>query len=260
MQRFIAARAAAVVILGSSVLAAEDLTIVFKDTVRGQTTESTQYISAERLRNSRPDSDSMFEFGPGKITVIDNAKKQYWEATLEEMNQAMGQAQQQMNDAFKNIPPEQLKLLPPSVREKMQNPAAAAGTVTVKKGTETRKIAGFDCQQYVVSMGESVRFEMWTTTALQPPSPRFSDARAAALAGNPAMQNLQKVFEEMKKVEGFPLAESSKMSMMGQSIETSHEAVSVKKGAIAPAEFALPAGYTKVEAPFKSLGAKPGRR
>ena len=42
MQRFIAARVAAVVVLGSSLAAGEDLTIVFKDTVRGQSTESTQ--------------------------------------------------------------------------------------------------------------------------------------------------------------------------------------------------------------------------
>ena len=76
------------------------------------------------------------------------------------------------------------------------------------------------------------------------------------MAANPMTQRYAKMFEEMKKIKGFTLGETTTISMMGRSMGTSSEAIEVKKGAIPESAFAIPAGYKKIESPMKDAMAK----
>jgi hypothetical protein len=252
-----ALKAAVVAVAGLSVLiaarttAAEELTVVSKETSSRGGTTSTLYISATKIRLSDPRHDTIYDGASGKMAVIDPQKKEYWESSAEEREAGFRQVEEQMKKMQ-----EQFANLPPAVREKMAGATGAPGaSITVQKGTGTKKIAGYDCEQYLISMGDTIKIEKWVTQDLQMPLTLF-DAQKASFAGNPMLKNFARMADEMKKIKGFPLGETTTIKgLPGVGGETSREATEVKKGPIDPSVFAIPAGYTKVESPFARMAA-----
>jgi len=249
-----ALKAAVVAAAGLSVLtavrtaAAEDLTVVSRESNSRGGGTSTLYITATKIRISDPRHDTIFDGASGKMAVIDSQKKEYWESSAEEREAGFRQMEEQMKKMQ-----DQLANLPPAVREKMAG--ATGASITVQKGTGTKKIAGYDCEQYLISMGETIKIEKWVTQDLQMPLTLF-DAEKAKFAGNPMLKNFARLAEEMKKIKGFPLGETTTIKgLPGVGGETSREATEVKKGPIDPSVFAIPAGYTKVESPFTRMSA-----
>ena len=89
------------------------------------------------MRSGDAEHETIVEYAAGKITSIDHKKKEYSEITLAEMDAAMKQAQAKMDQMA-----EQMKNMPPAVREKMEAMmGGATGSVTVTKGS-TREVAG----------------------------------------------------------------------------------------------------------------------
>jgi cell pole-organizing protein PopZ len=253
LHRLAAAACAAALVAAPAVAA--DLTIVYKTTGAGGPGTATSYFSPEKMRVSDAERDTIVEYGPGRIVSIDHKKKEYSEVTLAELEAAMKAAadrMQQMNA--------QMASMPPAVREKMQG-MMGGGSVAVTKGA-TRKVAGYDCTDYDVVMGGMVEMHLCATTAIAPPVPavggdfsRFKGfaGSATALAMNPMFKG---VIDEMKKVQGFTIAESSAVKMMGRSTATSKEATEVKTSPIPAEAFdvaALTKGYKKVENPAAKM-------
>lgn len=233
---------------------AEDLTIVFKVTTKDGVSTATQYMGSDRWKTSDAATDMMMEFQTRKMTVADHKKKEYWEATLDELNAQMQQMSAQMEEQMKKMD-EQMKGLPPALREKMAGIAGGvASAVTVTKGTGTRKIAGYDTEQYIMSIGDTIKNEMWTTTGLAIPAPAI-EFRNTAMTLNPMFKNATaKLAQEMSKIKGYSLAETSTARILGKTIETSREATEITKGPIPASVFQIPAGYKKVETPFAKMG------
>jgi hypothetical protein len=238
---------------------AADLTIISKTTVGNDPARTTsQYFTKERFRTNSGDTDTIFEYASGKITHVDHKKKEYSEVTLAQMEAAMQRMSAEMEKASA-----QLQSMPPAVRERMEKMmGGGAGAVTVTKGG-TRKIAGYDTQQYTIAAGPNLKTEVWNTTALQFPIPEadlkkfmsFSSSMAP-MANNPMFKGFSKLMEEMKKVQGFSLASSTEIGMMGRTTTTTTEAVEVKPGPVAASVFAVPAGYKMVESPMAKMGGK----
>ena len=225
---------------------AEDLTITMKST-DGAT--ATHYFTRDRIRMNSGTTDTMMDFASGKITMIDNKKKEYSEMTIDEIDAAMKSMAAQMEQAMANVPPQ--------MREKMAGMmGGAAAEVTVTKGA-TRTIAGFPCQTYTITMGASMTQESCNSTALTPP---FDPANFQKLSriSIPMMQGMDKMFKKMAEIQGIALMNHTTMSMMGRKNETGMEATEVKKGAIPADVFATPSGYKLVESPMKKMG-KSGR-
>ena len=79
---------------------------------------------------------------------------------------------------------------------------------------------------------------------------------AAAMASNPMFKSMEKLAEEMKKIEGFTIADSMSMKMMGKSIDSSKEATEIRKGPIPASAFdvaTIAKGYKKVPHPVTKL-------
>jgi len=226
---------------------AEDLTIVYKTTGPAGPGTATAYFSADRMRMSDPEHDAVVEYGGGgRIVTIDHKKKEYWETTLAEMQAALKSLNAQMNN-------DQMANMPPAVRDKMMA-MMGGGPATLTKGG-THKVAGYDCQDYEIAAGAMMRMHLCATTAVAPPAANvdYRSASLVALAANPMTKNLA---NEMKKVEGFTLAESSTIKMMGRASESSREATEVKKGAIPASTFdvaELTKGYKKVPSPLSRM-------
>jgi hypothetical protein len=238
--------------------AAEDLTITYKVTGRGDAAATTtQYYSATKVRTSDGQRETVLDLAAGKILTIDSQKKEYSEIDLAELEAMMKQATAQMDEAMKNVPP--------GMREqmaKMMGGGAAPGgaALNVTKGG-TRKVAGYACQEYTIAMGENFKNETCNTTALPLPFDPAQFRKLWAMSNPTFMRDAAKFAEQLQKVEGLPLAENTSVSMMGRSMTSSKEATEVKKGPIAASVFEPPAGYKKVDSPLKAMsGGKPGRR
>ena len=219
-----------------AVAGAEEMTVVSRMTVgSGAPTTSTQYIGADRIRTSDGENDVIVEVGTGRLTVINHKKKEYYEVTREQMQAGMQKFEQQMAGPAG------------AMLEKMMG--GAAGEVTVQKGA-VRKVAGYDCTNYTFSLGETMRYETCMTQGLQLPTVYYDALRSPYAMMGPMGKRFEKVFDAMQKVQGFPIAMSSSVSMMGKNMSITSETTEVRRGAIPATAFALPAGYKKKDSPL----------
>jgi hypothetical protein len=225
--------AAAAVMALAAGAAAEDLTIVSRvDLGKGKTTTSTQYLSKDKVRTSDGENDTIVDFGTGRMVFINEKKKEYYETSLQDMAAAMQKMQQDMAGPMG------------AMFGKVEN-------VTVAKGDTPKKIAGYDTEHWIMSMGEGLRFDVWAAPALEAPTQYYEARKSLYAAMGPMGTRFQKMFEEMRKVKGFPLATRVSAKIMMIKMDTLTEATEVKKGAIPASAFDVPAGYKKKDAPFK---------
>ena len=87
--------------------------------------------------------------------------------------------------------------------------------------------------------------EIWAAPDLKVPA-QYYDAIKLRMPRNP-MFDLGKVFDEMKKIGGFPLKQVTTMKMMGMESRSTMVVTSVDKGPVAKTTFDVPAGYKKVD-------------
>lgn len=215
-------------------LCAEDLTVVSKVTVGDKSSTSTQYMTSTKSRTNDGQNDSIIDFPTGKMTFIDHKAKTYSETTLEEMAAYMDRLYRDVQG-----------------NPMLERMFGGSDEVTVERGKESRKVAGYDCDEYTLSMGRSFEFEICAAKGLQPP-PQYYEGRKLSYASmGPMGQRFSKMFDEMKKVKGYPIALDMDVDMGMAKIQTTSEAIEVKKGPIPASTFDLPAGYAKKPSPFK---------
>ena len=250
----------AAALLGAALpAAADDLTIVSKTTRDGgEPTTATSYLSTDHARMVQPEGgEAILDLKTGQITVIDGRKKEYYVVTRQDMDQMKAKLQQTMNSPEMQRAQEQMKNLPPDVQKKMQGVmGAAVAGVDVKKTGTTRKIAGYNCDNWTVTFGPS-KTEQCVTTELPLPVQTwdayrdFAEGMRSMMASmGPMAKGMEDMAAKMKEMRGYPLAVSNSMSIMGRSSSSSSEVVEVKKGAIPASAWEVPAGYKKVDNPM----------
>jgi hypothetical protein len=215
-------------------LVAEDLTVISKVTMGDRSGTSTQYMTSTKSRSTDGQSDSIIDFPTGKLTFVDHKSKTYWETTIEEMAEYMDKLQKDMQG-----------------NPMLANMFGGSDDVSVTKGTKTRKIAGYDCDDYTMKMGEKFVFDVCAARGLQPPPQYYEGRKLSYAAMGPMGKRFSKMFDEMKKVKGYPVALDMDVDMGMAKMASRSEAVEVKKGAIPASTFDLPAGYAKKPSPFK---------
>jgi hypothetical protein len=234
-------------LLATPVLA-EDVTIVSKQT-RGDNppVTVTSYYSNEKMRVANGDGggEAIIDFASGNITMIDNARKEYSVMTREEMEAMMTQMDARMKQMDT-----QMANMPPAMREKYAEMTGGgmAGNVTVQKGSGGRTIAGYSCQNWVVTFGESIRQEHCVTSDIAMPLASYDGQKRlfSSMGSTPIGKTMMAMADKFKEMKGFSLATTSNMKMMGKS---STEVTEVKKGALPASAFDIPGGYKKVESP-----------
>jgi hypothetical protein len=236
-----------------------DLTLVWRVTAeRGAPGSRTQYITSTRMRSSEGDKDFIADLEAGKITMIDHGKKQYSETTMAELEVAMQRAGDRMraaNDALRDA----VAKMPPEMQKRLGQTAAPGLVVTVTKGA-VRRIAGYEAQQYTLSLGDVVTTEMWNTKDLPLPVQDPGQFRKLAAIGLPQVTGMDKVFGEMKKIEGLSLAQTTRSQVLGHTSSTTSEVTEVRRAPIPASTFdvaAIAPGYRKVESPLARMGQAP---
>jgi len=235
---------------------AQDLTIIYKVTDR-MGGLSTAYKSSMRTRvDHGPHTISSGQVvGPytnivdmvlGKYVTIDHQKKEYYEDTRQEQEASARLAKQQLEMTRAKLKETYAKMgkEPPPLQ------SDARESASLEKLSDRRTIAGYNCEHYVITLTHSfdgkvasvATYNYWVAPDLRDPSRAASDSFAPREKGFGS--EYSRVSREMEG-KGLPLA----WTMTAPGIETSNEAIEVKKGSIDPSVFSVPAGYNKVESP-----------
>jgi len=257
--RFPTPALAAVALAAALPAAAEDLTIVSRVTRDGGApTTTTSYLGSDRVRIAQPEGQEMIvELKSGQMTLIDGPKKSYFVVTREDMDRVRAKVQEQMNSPQMKKAQEQMKNLPPEMRKKMEDMMGGMATsIDVRKTGSTRKIAGYNCENWTVSVGQMSKTEQCLTSELPLPVQAwdsyrdFAESMQSMMAAGPMAKGMAQMREKFKDMKGFPLAATHTTSVLGRTSKTSSEVTEVKRGPIPASAWQIPAGYKKVDNPM----------
>ena len=164
---------------------------------------------------------------------VDHRAKEYWESSIQEMATYFDRAEKanKGNPAFDAM-------------------FGGANDVVVEKGKRSRKVAGYDCDEYTMRMGRALVFELCAAKGLEAPAKYFEGRKASFAAMGPLGKWYAKMFDEMKKIKGYPLSVAIDLDMGTMKQHTVSEATEVRKGPIPGSTFEIPAGYKKKPSPF----------
>jgi hypothetical protein len=239
----------ALVLAASVAAASDDLTIVSKHTRDGKPAgTSTSYLASDHVRMAHGDgNETIVDLKTGVMTTLDGNKKTYYIVTKQDMEQLAAKMKERMND------PETKKAM-----EMMASMSTGMATsFDVKKTGATRKIAGFRCEEWTITMGTMSTMRECVTTELQYPAHAFE----AYKEFSESMKNMTSAFgpmakagadlaEKLKSMKGYPVATTAAIDIMGNKTTTESEVTEVRKGSIPASAWEIPAGYTKVENPM----------
>lgn len=247
--------------------AAEDLTIVSKRTHDGKPAETTtSYLASDHIRMAQAEGQEfIMELKTGQMTVLDGKKKTYYVVTREDMETLKAKMTERMNSPEMKKAQEQMKSLPPEMQKKMEAMmGGVAGAIDVQKTGTTRKVAGYTCENWTVNMGGMSKSEECLTSELQFPVQAWDSYRDYAesmkslmAAMGPMAKGMGQAQEKFKQMKGFPLANTTTVSVLGHSSTSTSEVTEIKKGPIPASAWEIPAGYAKIDNPMlKALQAK----
>jgi hypothetical protein len=157
-----------------------------------------------------------------------------------------------------------MKNLPPDAQKAMESSMAGMFAVDVKKSGTSRTIAGYKCENWNVKVGQFSDSEQCFTNELKFPVQvweiyrRYTDSLKNMMSAfGPMAKNMATMQEQLKKLKGFPLANTTTTSVMGRGSVSTSEVTSIKKGSIPASAWEIPAGYAKVDNPMmKAMGRR----
>jgi Domain of unknown function (DUF4412) len=232
-----------------AVAASDDLTIVSKNSQNGKPgVNSTSYLASDHVRMAGDEGhETIVDLKTGVMTTLDGKKKTYYTVTKQDLEQMRVKMQERMNS------PEMKKGM--EFMQKMG--AAVAQSYEVKKAGTSRRIAGFSCEDWIITMGGMSTTHECLTSELQYPAhafdayKEFGESMRSTMSGfGPMAKSGAELAEKLKSMKGFPLATSMAMDVMGMKTTTESEVVEVRRGAIPASAWEIPAGYTQIENPM----------
>ncbi|MEO8035215.1 MAG: DUF4412 domain-containing protein [Acidobacteriota bacterium] len=241
-------------------LMAQDLTILSKVTKDGGTPQSSiSYISADHIRMSQGDGkETIIDFKSGQMTTLDPAKKTYYVITRADFDAMAAKMKEQMNSPEMKKAQEAMKNLPPEQQKRMEAMMGSMLTFDVQDLGTTRKIAGYSCENWTITMGQFSKSDECLTSELQFPARAwemyrgYADSMKTMMASmGPMAKNMEKMQEQFKKMKGYPLANTTTVNVMGHRSLVASEVTEVKRGPIPATVWEVPAGYTKVDNPMQ---------
>ncbi|MBN1357066.1 DUF4412 domain-containing protein [bacterium] len=182
---------------------------------------SKTFMNKDGMRMERKDGITIMNYEKGMIYQLDFDKKTYEEVRLDSMLQGHDEAVQYMQNMIKSM----------------------SEDITIEKTDETKKINGYDCTKYVVTV-MGMPSETWITKDVE----GFAELQNATkkhiekYKNNPLLKNMlgNPAFE---KLEGFPIMS---VSQVGQMRSVSN-VTKIEKKKLDADLFLPPSDYAKVE-------------
>ncbi len=177
--------------------------------------------------------------------MINKEKGGYSEVRMDEMKAQMAkadEAMQEMQEQFKNMPPEQRKMMEKMMGDNLSSMASGEGMkISVKKTNERKKINGYDCFKVVYFSGDQPVMDIWLTDKYQ-----LGDEFAKSYAQLGLLKG--DMSEATKNMKGFPIRSETQMDAgMGKKIESTTTVTKIVPTSVSDSEFELPKGLKKRE-------------
>src|SRR6185369_12133960 len=150
---------------------ADDLTILSRVTRDGGPPQaSANYISSDHVRMSHGDGKEIIvDLKSGDMITLDGAKKTYYVTTRKDLEAMNAKLQEQMNSPEMKKAQEQMANLPPEQREKMEAMMGNMLAITVEKSGTSRKVAGYNCENWTINIGQFSKSEECLSTEVKYP-------------------------------------------------------------------------------------------
>jgi hypothetical protein len=237
--------------------ASDDMTVVSKTSHNGKPSgNTTSYVSGDHARMGAGGGHEMIiDLKNGTMTTIDANKKTYYTVTKKDIEDMNAKMQARMNT------PEAKKGM-----EAMQGMASGmADSYEVKKTGQTRKVAGYTCEEWAITMSEMSTTTECVTSEVKYPAHAYeafkafgeSMTRSSPFAG--MAKNADSMAEKRKAIKGFPVATSMTSDIMGSKSTTETEVIQISYAVLPASTWDVPAGYTKVENPMLKAFDRHGR-
>lgn len=223
------------VLLAVGSVAAEEITVVStleSSAVKAST--STTYMGKNKLRTVEGDTETIVDYETGEIAFLDTKKKTYWVTTPAELEEQFAE----LNQLLQDMP-------------MVDRIFGKASEVEVTELGTSQQVAGYSCDDYRVAMGDAYVFEICAASELEVPMDVNAARRLMFANMGPMAGRIGKLFDELSKIEGLPLASSFTMTMMGRTISTETRATEVQVGPISDSTFEIPANFKKKKSPFE---------
>jgi hypothetical protein len=237
---------------GLSHAAADDLTVVSNLTTNGKPDGTeTQYISSEHIRTSRSEGTGMIiDLKTGVMTNIDGKNKTYFEVTKQDLQNMQAMFAERMKD--------------PKMKQAMAMMKGMAtemsSSAEVKKTGVTRKVAGFACDEWLITMSSMMSITECVTGDFKYPveslqaAAEFSESMRKSMTFGPGSKSSSDYAEKMKSIKGFPVATSTTVDAGITKTTTAMEVTEVRHESLPASTWDAPAGFRKVDNPMlKSL-------
>jgi len=231
---------------------ADDLTVVSNVTTNGQPGGTqTSYISSDHIRHSESKgNDVIIDLKNATMTNIDGKKKTYYVMTKQDMETMQAAMAARMND--------------PKMKQAMAMmqgmSSSVASSTEVKKTGVTRKVAGYACEEWLITMGGMLSMTECVTNDFKYPVQSwaaladFQESMRKSMSFGPSAKSGADYAEKMKSIKGFPVASTTTVDAGVMKTTTATEVTDVSRTAIPASTWDVPAGFTKVENPMlKSL-------
>jgi hypothetical protein len=196
-----------------------------------------------------------------EMVVVNHDDKTYTVIDEESLNKIASQisgAMSQIEEALKNVPEAQRKMVEEMMKKSMPQAAAAATKVIEVRNTgERADQAGYPCVKYEILADGSVSSELWVTgwdnvEGGQEAAEVFKDMagffhdmmetfRSASGPMGGLLSNVgTSAFEHMSKIQGFPVVSRQ---FQGGQLESETTLRSTERRTLRPEEFDPPPGY-----------------
>lgn len=232
-------------------------------------TKTVQYISKNRLRTEGDGNTFIMDFQKNLFMATDQENHVYWSGTVDEYVQevqrfqhaASALAQQQMEEAMKDMPSDQRKAME-DILQQMRNasapsqapPSAKRPTVKLEQTAETTTIAGYKALKTIVYADDKTYQEVWLAKDvslkgdLDLKQMRGLQAKLtqAIMTDMPTRQTVEEdpAYEAMLE-RGYPV----KILELGEhgEPEATTEVVRIEKRDIPDKTFQAPEGYRRID-------------
>ncbi len=247
---------AAVLSAAGAAFASDDMTVVSKNTLNGKPSgNTTTYLSAEHSRMGAVGHETIIDLKTNTMTMIDTAKKTYYTVTKKDVEEMNAKMKERMNS--------------PEAKKGMAAMQGLAGDIAdsaeVKKTGETRKVAGFTCEEWVITMSAYSTMKECVTSEVKFPKHAYEAFKSfgESMRGSSPFASLAKsgegLSEKMKAIKGFPVATTSTTDIMGNKTTIESEVIEISHASIPASTWEVPAGYTKIENPMLKAMDRHGR-
>jgi hypothetical protein len=214
---------------------------------------------APHLLSAEVDNGGLVFRGDKQILWILNAKEKSYtemtEADAKALSEKVSQAMTQVQEAMKNVPPEQREMVEKMMKGKLDVPQEVKRTV--KPTGEVKEINGFRCTGYTATRSDGSSAEVWTADLkaanIQPEDLGvFKDLGSFMGSLMPQMGSFQEMIKDYEHpsdsdVPGFPVL-TIERDKGGHELRRA-EVVSIGHDKVPETRFVVPSDYKKVKMP-----------